>query len=35
VFDLSCTGGGNDRDGNVITDVVNELDVKAAVGALL
>ena len=32
VFDLSGTGRGNDRDCDVLPDVVDQLDIKAGVG---
>ena len=35
VLHLAGTTGGNDRDGDVVADVVDQLDVKAAVGAVL
>jgi len=31
---LAGTTGGNDRDGDVVADVVDQLDVKAVVGAV-
>ena len=35
MFDLSGTGGGDHRDDDIVTDVIDELDVKAGIGAVL
>jgi len=32
VFDLSGTGGGNDRDGNVFANIFHKFNVKATIG---
>jgi len=35
VFNLSGTTGGNHRDGDVFPDVVDQLNIKNAVGTVL
>jgi len=35
VFNLSGTGGGNDRDGNVIANMFHQFNVKATIRTIL
>ena len=35
MFHLAGTAGGNDRDGDCFTDMLDQLNIKAAVGAVL
>ena len=35
VFHLSGTAGGNHRDGDTFIDVFHQLNIKAAIGAIL
>ena len=35
VLNLSGTAGGYDRDGYVVTDVVDQLNIKTAIGTIL